>query len=380
MRKTILAVLALLFWVSSRSLAADPIHITNLPASPLIEKDAFAQYLNFDFVLKNDSRHTLDLREIQLSLIDDRGRLVSRKMINSNGGAPGINIIGNTQVKSGESFNIFNPFDRFDADLVFSKMEYTFSFVYADTKEQVAANKARLPIDVDLSVHKTVTVRPYAPRTRFHLPLQGRILIWDGHDFTSHHRRFLTGVRKNGDQVIEANTNRYAYDMVSIDPNGEMYKDNPFKKENWFVFGKDVFAPAGGRVIELTNDIPDNAFENKSIVGPALARGQDPYGMGNHVIIDHHNGEYSILLHMEAGSIPVKLGDGVQQGQLIGKVGFSGDAIFPHVHYAIANGPREFVSEGLPSCFYDYHLLRGSKDIYVKKGRIDSGDILETAK
>jgi murein DD-endopeptidase MepM/ murein hydrolase activator NlpD len=159
-----------------------------------------------------------------------------------------------------------------------------------------------------------------------------------------------------------------------------MYKNNPFKKQNWYVFGKPVYAPASGMIVESQNTIPDNEFIGKIIKSPDLPGNTDPYGMGNHVIIDHGNGEYSVLLHMEKGSVKVKTGQMITKGQQIGNVGFSGDAIFPHMHYTVMSGVKEFVSEGIPSYFNNYKLYRGSIVTYVKNGHIDSGDIIESDK
>ena len=61
--------------------------------------------------------------------------------------------------------------------------------------------------------------------------------------------------------------------------------------------------------------------------------------LGNFVLIDHGNGEFSIFPHIRLGSLRVKVDDHIRQGQILGEVGFSGDAIFPHVHCALLWGP-----------------------------------------
>jgi murein DD-endopeptidase MepM/ murein hydrolase activator NlpD len=61
--------------------------------------------------------------------------------------------------------------------------------------------------------------------------------------------------------------------------------------------------------------------------------------VGNHVIIDHGNGEFSGLHgngefsglhHLQPGSVRVKKGDRVNQGEEIGAFVFSGDTFLPH--------------------------------------------------
>ena len=365
---------------STETEPADAAAISILPANPLIEKDQYGQYLNFDISIKNTSDHTLDLNAIEVSVMDASAKLVVKKIINSNGLLPGIKTLGNTIIKPGETISIFNPFHSIAPDIKIAFLKYGFYFSYSDSPQQAENNRHRLPMDFDAAVEKVITPRVFVPKTNLNLPLKGKLLVWDGHDFYSHHRRFPVGLPERQAKGITANSNRYASDLVNIDEKGNMYHDDPFKKENWYVFGKIVYAPAGGIVVEVQNTIPDNEFNGKTIKSPNIPKEADPLGMGNHVIIDHGNGEFSVLLHMERGSVIVRAGELVKPGQKIGNIGFSGDAIFPHLHYAVMNGAKVLVSEGVPSYFNDFRLYRGNSIIPVKKGRIDSGDIIESEK
>jgi murein DD-endopeptidase MepM/ murein hydrolase activator NlpD len=76
-------------------------------------------------------------------------------------------------------------------------------------------------------------------------------------------------------------------------------------------------APGAGRVIAAENGIPDNWYEGKRVVHPDLSANVDPKDLGNYVLIDHGDGEYSILNHMMPWSVVVKSGDLVCQGQMI---------------------------------------------------------------
>ena len=356
------------------------ISIQVYPEKPLIEKDDDDQYLNFDLVIKNMGSHTLELNCIEVTVFDKQDKLVLRKFVNRNGRAPSIDLVGKTVLLPGETIQIFNPFFYFAASVPVQTLQYRFLFCNADNKAQQNANTHRLPLDYDISVSKIITPLHYLPKTKLNLPLKGKLIVWDGHDFFSHHRRFPVGVPVNNTPGILANSNRYAYDFISVDDIGNMYNGSPFKKENWYVFNKPIYAPASGKIIAVENTIPDNSFNGANIIPPELPAGADSLGMGNYVIIDHENGEYSILLHMEKGSVKVKMGEDILAGELIGNVGFSGDAICPHLHYTMMCGPHELLNEGVPSIFYNYYLLLGSKIQYIKKGRIDSGDILESAK
>jgi murein DD-endopeptidase MepM/ murein hydrolase activator NlpD len=129
-------------------------------------------------------------------------------------------------------------------------------------------------------------------------------------------------------------------------------------------------------VLATADNIPDNEFVGKQINTPELPAGADPE-LGNYVLIDHHNGEFSVFPHMMPGSVLVKAGDAVHQGEMIGRVGFSGDAIFPHVLYSLLSGPDIYRFEGLPAYFTRFRL-RG-RLVDVQRGTIDSGDILESS-
>ncbi len=349
------------------------------PEKPLIEKDIYGYYLNFDIVIKNQTARVLVLNSIEIAVMDGSGKLVQRKFIDHSGQSPGIDVLGNTVIKPGETISIFNPFHTFTPDVTVASLKYGFFFNYADSPQQIEKNKHRLPMDFDESVIKIITPQVYIAKNEYHLPLKGKIIVWEGHDFYSDHRRSPNDAADGkADGVSPKNSNRYAYDLMSIDANGSMYNGSPFKKENWYVFGKPVYVPSDGRIIEMQNNIPDNEFKGKVIQSPKLAPDADPKGMGNYVIIDHGNGEYSVMQHLEQGTITVRVGELVKGGEHIGNVGFSGDAIYPRLHYTVISSPKELAAEGIPSYFNDYKLYRGTVVLPVKRSRIDSGDIVES--
>ena len=64
---------------------------------------------------------------------------------------------------------------------------------------------------------------------------------------------------------------------------------------------------------------------------------------GNVVTIRHQAGstiEYSSYEHLKAGSIRVKRGDHVRQGDVIGEVGDTGDTPVVHLHFQINTGSQ----------------------------------------
>ncbi|HWZ03273.1 MAG TPA: M23 family metallopeptidase [Mucilaginibacter sp.] len=348
------------------------------PVRPLIEKDIYGYYMNFDITIKNQTNHTIELSSVEASVMDKTGKLVLRKFMNSNGKAPGIDLLVYTTIKPGETVNVFNPFHTFPPDLTIATVKYGFFFNYADTQQEIDNNKKRLPVDFDESVIKIITPQVYVAKNDYFLPLKGKIIVWDGHDFYSRNRRSSTDIADPKVKEITSNSSRYAYDLMNVDGNGSMYGGSPYKKENWYSYGKPVYVPLDGKIIAVQNTIQDNEYDGKTIKSPKSAATTDPEGMGNYVIIQHANGEYSMLLHLEAGSIKVKPGQMVKEGEELGSVGFSGQSMYPHLHYSVTNGAKELASEGLPNYFNNYKLYRGNVTVNVKRSRIDSGDIVES--
>lgn len=80
-------------------------------------------------------------------------------------------------------------------------------------------------------------------------------------------------------------------------------------------------------------------------------------GYGNYVIIQHSDGNYTLYAHLDANSITVRSGDAVDQGQVIAKMGTSGNSTGPHLHFEMRVGentsnarvdPLEYVDKDNP--------------------------------
>lgn len=60
---------------------------------------------------------------------------------------------------------------------------------------------------------------------------------------------------------------------------------------------------------------------------------------GNYVVIDHHDGTYTLYAHGQAGSICVSPDQSVSQGQQIMKVGSTGNSTGAHLHFEVRVSP-----------------------------------------
>lgn len=341
------------------SAPAMPVTVSVYPAQPLVEQGKGQQLLNLDFRIDNASGDKIELSGIEVSVLGQADRLVAQYRVGTSGMS--VAVVPNRVVDAGKSQLVFNPLHQFPAGMDLSRLRFDFKFdVGNDTRYRVSTQ---------------VTPQPYTPRVKLALPLAGPALIHDGHDFYGHHRRLP--LLDPMAQALKWKTNfmRYSYDFVMTDEQGRMYRNDGSRNEDWYGWGAPVMAPAAGKVIRAVANLPDNAKGKR----PPFTREQfvaDPSLMwGNHVEIDHGNGEISMLAHLKHGSVQLKAGDSVKAGQQIGQMGFSGDAFLVHLHYDLKSGPG-FDADGLPSPFNDFERLQGTGWLSVGHGHIDSGDIV----
>jgi murein DD-endopeptidase MepM/ murein hydrolase activator NlpD len=95
--------------------------------------------------------------------------------------------------------------------------------------------------------------------------------------------------------------------------------------------GVKVLATASGTVLRIRDGVPD---QNIRLNGIGIVGGQDA---GNAVVIGHGDGWETQYSHLRQGSVAVKIGDKVKSGDVLGLIGMSGNAEFPHLHFDVRN-------------------------------------------
>lgn len=175
----------------------------------------------------------------------------------------------------------------------------------------------------------------YQPKARFELPFQGDWWVaWGGRT-----------IGENQHAIIRAQ--RFAYDILMV-KDGKTHVGESKVLTDYYCYGQPVLAPAAGVVVTAVDSFPDQPIGTRD---PAHAA-------GNHIVIDHGNGEYSLLAHMQPHSIQVKPGQRVKSGDVLGKAGNSGNTSEPHLHVHLMNKPSMEAADcdGLPLPFSDYVL------------------------
>lgn len=119
------------------------------------------------------------------------------------------------------------------------------------------------------------------------------------------------------------------------------YRNDPFGRGKSFHSGLDIAGGTPGNVNII-------AAKDGVVVYPTAGMSNDcpssnslsscGSGYGNYVMIQHGDGNYTLYAHLYQKSITVKAGDSVKQGQVIGKMGSSGNSTGNHLHFEIREG------------------------------------------
>jgi len=127
----------------------------------------------------------------------------------------------------------------------------------------------------------------------------------------------------------------YAVDLVLDTP----LPPGPHRDNTVFPsYNQPVVADAPGVVVIAVDGIPDSP--------PGVVNRYDMHG--NFVVIDHQNGEYSLMAHLIPGSLKVRKGQPVVAGSEIGRCGNSGQTTMPHLHWQIMTDANASIANGIP--------------------------------
>lgn len=149
---------------------------------------------------------------------------------------------------------------------------------------------------------------------------------------------------------------RFAIDWLQFGPNKSIYKTNGLTNEDYYCYGRDLLAVSDGEIIDVKDGVPDNNLTSTPKHMPVFMLG------GNYVVLQIDENHYAFYAHLIPGSLKVKIGDKVKKGQLIGKLGNSGNSDAPHLHFHISDSPNFLFSEGLPYLIDSYTLEGTSPD------------------
>jgi murein DD-endopeptidase MepM/ murein hydrolase activator NlpD len=199
----------------------------------------------------------------------------------------------------------------------------------------------------EFSIDGVRTVLQHSPKT-IAPPLRGSDwLAANGPSNTSGHRRAVIPI--DGQAHIPQ---RFAIDWLQLRPDGTTYTGDPKDNRNYRAYGQQVFSVADGVVSEVKDGIPENV---PGITSRAVPITLETVG-GNHIILNLGDGVYAFYAHLQPGSIKVKVGDHVRQGQALALLGNSGNSTEPHLHFQLIDTNSPLGGEGLPYAFSSFEV------------------------
>ena len=178
---------------------------------------------------------------------------------------------------------------------------------------------------------------------------------------------------------------RYAYDLVCADrrhglhlhPAGTLrFLLIGGRTRDCYGWGQPVHAAFDGVIVEVVDGMAERQWlhvvrESWVTVKNTLAfarRGLDPARLaGNHVIMAI-GGTYALYAHLAPGSVAVTRGQQVRAGEVIGRVGHTGNSTAPHLHFQLMDSTDPLQANGIPCAFAEYLVERDGQWQRVERG------------
>jgi hypothetical protein len=172
---------------------------------------------------------------------------------------------------------------------------------------------------------------------------------WLAHNGPGQHRSAHWGSALVDGRAVRI-PQRYAIDFIGVDDNGRAVRGDfrTSSNDDWIGFGSEILAVLDGTVYAARDGIVDNQplVEQPRPSSPSAA---DAYG--NYVIIRAGHGSFVHYAHLQRNSVAVKAGEAVRRGQVLGRLGNSGNTNGPHLHFNITDGPAPEATQGIPFVF-----------------------------
>lgn len=193
----------------------------------------------------------------------------------------------------------------------------------------------------------------------FRVPLDGPVtMAWGGETAEVNYHVFLP------DQ-------RWAYDLV-VTREGKSFHRDGADVRDYYSYGLPVLAPAAAVVFAAHDGEPNAALRGWRW---GLA------GLGNYVGLEVAPAQYLFVGHLQPGSVQVAVGERVTAGQVLGRVGNSGNSSGPHVHLHLQDTRERYFGEGIPFYFHRYRhdgrVIERGMPTGGEDGNRYNGDVIE---
>lgn len=124
---------------------------------------------------------------------------------------------------------------------------------------------------------------------------------------------------------------RYAIDFLREGPDGRFFDGDETDNTAHHAYGAEILAVADGSVEMAIDGVPENVpGDDRAVPITRDTRG------GNIIILDIGDGRFVTYSHLIPGSLSVGVGDQVQKGDVLGRLGNSGNSSAPHLHFHVS--------------------------------------------
>jgi hypothetical protein len=202
--------------------------------------------------------------------------------------------------------------------------------------------------------------------------LEGAVVV----EFPLRGERWVA-VNTPGDRIPSHGTDmlgqRFAYDLLQVDFRRSL-RDHPagilrrlivgIRTRDCYAWGAEIHAPFDGEIVRASDGLEERGWihpvrELALVLKNAFTFSPDrlPSILGNHVIM--HSGEiFAGFAHLVPGSVAVEAGQTVRRGDVLGRVGHTGNSTSPHLHFQLMDSPELITAKGVPCAFRAYEVLR----------------------
>lgn len=176
---------------------------------------------------------------------------------------------------------------------------------------------------------------------------------------------------------------RYAYDFVKVDRRKgvNVHPVAPLRgillggaTKDAYAWGEPVHAPVDGVVVAASDGVAERPWIRPLVEVARMIRNgftftPDKLGeiLGNHVVL-RFGDVYAGFAHLAPGTVAVEVDQQVTTGDLLGRVGHTGNSTSPHLHFQLMDSPDLMTAKGVPCSFRAYEVERDDRWELVEDG------------